>query len=62
MAGAVLGGYVSATASGVQIEGVSPLASYVGGFCLYMGARIGGGCTRYSMLLLECKAVELFFN
>ena len=49
MLGAVLGGYISATASGTlgQVKGVSVPASFWGGFLLYMGARIGGGCTRY---------------
>jgi len=50
-----MGGYLSATASGTlgQVEGVSPIASFLGGFFLYIGARLGGGCTRYSKPLLD---------
>ena len=53
--GAVLGAYLSATASGTlgQAKGVSVTASFLGGFFLYLGARIGGGCTRYSYTLLK---------
>jgi len=44
-----MGAYISARASGTlgQVEGVSPTASFLGGFFLYIGARLGGGCTRY---------------
>jgi len=53
--GAVLGGYMSASASSTlgQIQGVSVTASFLGGFLLYIGARIGGGCTRYNKPFLE---------
>jgi len=47
--GAFLGAYVSAAASGTlgKVEGMSVSASVLGGFFLFLGARIGGGCTRY---------------
>jgi uncharacterized membrane protein YedE/YeeE len=45
--GAVLGGYLSASAAGTlgASAGVSVPASFFGGFLLYVGTRIGGGCT-----------------
>jgi len=59
--GAVLGAYVSASVSGTlgQVKGVSVPASICGGFLLYIGARIGGGCTRYSKPQLEYKMCKL---
>jgi len=44
------------------VEGVSPTASFLGGFLLYIGSRLGGGCTRYSKPLLECNTCELFLH
>jgi len=49
-----MGGYLSASMSGTlgQAKGMSVPASFFGGFVLYLGARIGGGCTRYYKPLL----------
>jgi uncharacterized membrane protein YedE/YeeE len=45
--GAVLGAYISATASGTlgATASLSPMTSFLGGFILFLGTRIGGGCT-----------------
>jgi uncharacterized membrane protein YedE/YeeE len=45
--GAVLGGFISAAASGTlgSTVGVPAHHAFVGGFILYLGTRIGGGCT-----------------
>ena len=46
--GAVGGGYASAAFSstlGATVGSTIP-QSFIGGFLLYLGARIGGGCTR----------------
>jgi len=58
--GAILGAYISARASGTlgQVEGVSPTASFLGGFFLFIGARLGGGCTRYSKPLPNFNTCE----
>lgn len=47
VAGAVLGGYLSAVASGTlgAAHGVSAIHSFIGGMTMNIGARIGGGCT-----------------
>jgi len=66
--GAVLGGYISATASGTlgQVKGVSVPASFCGGFLLFIGARLGGGCTRYMYMRVylatyRVQTVSVFF-
>ena len=58
-----MGAYMSARASGTlgQVEGVSPTASFLGGFFLFIGVRLGGGCTRYSQPLFVCKMYKLVF-
>jgi len=51
---------MSANASGTlgQIKGVSVSASFWGGFLLYAGARIGGGCTRYCYVITLLKHIQ----
>ena len=53
---------MSASVSGTlgQNKGVSVAASFLGGFLMYIGARIGGGCNRYCKPLLFCRIRELF--
>lgn len=45
--GAVIGGFLSALASGTlgEAAGVPPSHGFIGGVLLHLGARIGGGCT-----------------
>jgi len=46
--GAVVGAYLSASMSGKlgKVQGVSVSSAFLGGFFLYIGARLAGGCTR----------------